>query len=322
MNIWIKNNRQTLLRLFGTLLGFGLLIVLVAQEGWEEILIALRQVSAWDLVLAFGLTLLSRLCIVGRWHVLLRSGGVPIPLRYSAGLTFTGLFAANFLPTTIGGDLLRMAGAMQMGYNRAVCFASIAADRIVGMAGMLLVLPFGLVPLARTLLGAHLFLQYTHRQAGALPILSAIEGSVSGSDERSTLWARGKGFLKRTFDALKVWLRKPTALAAAFGFTCGHMLCTFLSLSILLSAMGEQVPFYLIGGLWSAAYFVTLIPVSINGYGVQELSLVWLFANVAGVTLTHSLLLALLIRLLQMAASLPGALTLPSVLAAMDRTKV
>jgi uncharacterized membrane protein YbhN (UPF0104 family) len=134
-----------------------------------------------------------------------------------------------------------------------------------------------------------------------------------------SLWERARGFLKRTLDALRVWLRQPAALAAAFGFTIGHMLCTFLPLSILLSAMGEPVPFHLIAGLWSVAYFVTLIPVSINGYGVQELSLVWLFTNVAGVSLTDSLLLALLMRVLTMAASLPGAFYLPSVLAAMDR---
>lgn len=304
MKVWIKNNSQTLLRLLGTLLGLGLIIVLLAQQGWEEILIALRQVSAWDLALALGLTLVSRLCVVGRWHVLLRSGGVPIPLRYSTGLTFTGLFASNFLPTTIGGDVLRMAGAMQMGYNRAVCLASIAADRLVGMVGMFMVLPFGLVPLARTL---------TAVQAAAIPVLSRVEGPP--------LWERGKGFLRRTLDALRVWLRRPAALATAFGFTCGHMLCTFLSLSILLGALGEQVPLYLIGGLWSIAYFVTLIPVSINGYGVQEVALAWLFANVAGVSLTDSLLLALLMRVLQMAASLPGAFYLPSVLAAMDRSR-
>jgi uncharacterized membrane protein YbhN (UPF0104 family) len=312
MKAWLRNNSQTLLRLLGTLLGLGLTFVLLRQQGWEEILVALRQVSALELALALGLTLVSRLCVVGRWHVLLRSGGVPIPLHYSTGLTFAGLFASNFLPTTIGGDVLRMAGAMQMGYNRAVCLASIAADRLVGMAGMFMVLPFGLVPLARTL---------TAVQAAALPMLSAIEGPAPSSDEGSTPWARGKRFLKRTLEALRVWLRKPTALAASFGFTCGHMLCTFLSLSIILGALGEQVPLYLIGGLWSVAYFVTLIPVSINGYGVQELSLVWLFTNVAGVSLTDSLLLALMIRVLQMVASLPGAFYLPSVLAAMDRSR-
>jgi len=296
MKIWIKNNRQTLLRLIGTLLGVGLLIALLAQEGWAEVQAALSQIPVSAFLLALGLTLLSRVFVVGRWHVLLHSGGVPIPLRYSAGLTFTGLFAANFLPTTVGGDVLRMAGAMQMGYDRAVCFASIAADRLVGMAGMAMVLPFGLVPLGRTLTAA---------QAVAIP----------------ALWERGKSFIRRTLDALALWLHKPAALAAAFGFTWGHMLCTFLSLSVLLRAMGDQVPFYLVAGLWSVAYFITLVPVSINGYGVQELSLTWLFSNVAGVSLTDALVLAVLIRVLLVAASLPGAFYMPSVMAAMDRSR-
>jgi hypothetical protein len=85
--------------------------------------------------------------------------------------------------------------------------------------------------------------------------------------------------------------------------------------------MGEHVPFSLIAGLWSVAYFITLVPISINGYGVQELSISWLFHNVAGLSLTDSLLLALLMRLLIMLASLPGAFYLPSVLAAMDRSE-
>jgi hypothetical protein len=63
-----------------------------------------------------------------------------------------------------------------------------------------------------------------------------------------------------------------------------------------------------------------LVPVSINGYGVQELSLTWLFTNVAGVPLTDSLILALLMRLLTVAASLPGAFYLPTVMADMDRS--
>lgn len=285
-----------LLRAFGTVVGLGLLIVLMAQQGWDEILAALRQISLWELALAFILMMLSRLVIVGRWHVLLRSGGVPIPLRRSSALTFTGLFASNFLPTTIGGDVVRMAGAMQMGYSKAVCLASIAADRLVGMAGMGLVLPFGLIPLAKT--------------------LSATRAAVLAA-----WWNRGLGFARSTLDALALWLRKPAALAYAFGFTFGHMLCTFLSVSVLLNALGQPVPLHLIAGLWSVAYFVTLVPVSINGYGVQELSLTWLFTNVAGVPLTDSIILALLMRILFIVTSLPGAFYLPSVMADMDRDR-
>jgi hypothetical protein len=62
------------------------------------------------------------------------------------------------------------------------------------------------------------------------------------------------------------------------------------------------------------------VPISINGLGVQELLLYYLFANVGGISLTASLMLAVLMRVIQMAASLPGALYLPSILAAMDRS--
>jgi uncharacterized membrane protein YbhN (UPF0104 family) len=296
MKNWIRSNRQLLLRALGTLLGIGLLIFLLAEQGWAEISAALRQISPWQLALALLLMLLSRLSLIGRWHVLMRSGGVPIPLERSAALTFTGLFASNFLPTTIGGDVLRMAGAMQMGYDRAVCLASIATDRLVGMAGMAMVLPLGLVPLGQTL---------TASQAFALP----------------ALWQRGRSFLRRTLAVMAIWLSKPASLAASLGFTGGHMLCTFASMAVLIRAMGEHVPFSLIAGLWSVAYFITLVPISINGYGLQELSISWLFHNVAGLSLTDSLLLALLMRLLIMLASLPGAFYLPSVLAAMDRSE-
>lgn len=62
-------------------------------------------------------------------------------------LMFTGNFSSNFLPTTIGGDVVRLGGAMQMGYDRAICLASLVVDRLIGMAGMALALPLGLIPL-------------------------------------------------------------------------------------------------------------------------------------------------------------------------------
>ena len=76
--------------------------------------------------------------------------------------------------------------------------------------------------------------------------------------------------------------------------------------------------FWLIVGLWSISYFVTLIPISINGYGVQELSLTFLFSTVGGMSTTAGLTLAVLIRVFYMVASLPGAVYMPAILSAMD----
>ena len=76
--------------------------------------------------------------------------------------------------------------------------------------------------------------------------------------------------------------------------------------------------FWLIVGLWSISYFVTLIPISINGYGVQELSLTFLFSRVGGISPAVGLTLAVMIRVFYMVASLPGAVYLPAILSAMD----
>ncbi|MCL4528867.1 MAG: flippase-like domain-containing protein [Chloroflexi bacterium] len=299
MNLQISDKRQFLIRLAGTLLAIALIAVLIRQQGWTEILLAVKKISFTDILFAVGLIVASRFFVIGRWFILLRSGGVNISFSDTTALTFTGLFSANFLPTTIGGDVVRLAGAMQMGYDRAVCLASIAADRLVGMLGMVLTLPYGLL-LAWTTLGRGA------AQSLALP----------------ALFTRLNNFIKRTLQTFSLWFKKPLALLASLLCTWGHMLCTFGALYILIQGLGSHVSFWMIAGLWSVAYFVTLIPISINGYGVQELSLTFLFSNIAGLTPAVSLTVAVLMRALYMAASLPGAVFMPSILAALDTDRV
>lgn len=295
MRDWYSGNRRFFLRLIGTLLAIGLIILLVREEGWNDVVAALKQISLGQILLALACVMMSRFFVIGRWHVLLRSGGVKISFSDTTALTFTGLFASNFLPTTIGGDVIRLAGVMQMGYDRAVSLASLAADRLVGMIGMLFALPLGLIP-----------------AWGSLG--QAASQSVAFSAFFNRIW----GFLKRTLQTFSIWLKHPVSLVGALLCTWGNMVFIFLALSILVSGLGGHVEFWLIAGLWSLAYFVTLVPISINGYGVQELSLTFLFSTVAGLGTGTSLTVAVLIRLLYLIASLPGAVYMPTILAAMD----
>ena len=299
MNLQISDKRQFLIRLAGTLLAIILIVVLIRQQGWAETLAAIKSISLTNILIAVCFIIASRFFVIGRWFILLHSGGVKISFSDTTALTFTGLFSANFLPTTIGGDVVRLTGAMQMGYDRAVCLASIAADRLVGMLGMIFTLPYGLF-LAFTTLG------HGAAQSVALP----------------ALFTRLNNFIKRTLQTFSLWFKKPLALLASLVCTWGHMLCTFGALYILIQGLGSHVSFWMIAGLWSVSYFVTLIPISINGYGVQELSLTFLFSNIAGLTPAVSLTVAVLMRALYMAASLPGAVFMPSILAALDSDRV
>jgi uncharacterized membrane protein YbhN (UPF0104 family) len=291
----LLQNRSLLLRLVGTLLAIILIVVLAREGGWGEVVAALKQMSPSRILAGIVLVLLSRFFVSARWYILLRSGNVKISFSRSLALTFTGLFANNFLPTTIGGDVVRLAGAMQLGYDRAVCLASIAADRLLGALGNAFTLPLGLIPLF-------------HGAGGAAVRSLALAG----------LWSRGMRFIGRTLQTFAIWLGRPLALLGAVACTWGHMLCTVITMYILIQGLGGHPDFWLIAGLWSVTYFVTLVPISINGYGVQELSLTYLFSTFAGLNTAVSLTVAVLIRALYIAVSLLGAFYLPGILAAMN----
>ncbi|HQU38191.1 MAG TPA: lysylphosphatidylglycerol synthase transmembrane domain-containing protein [Anaerolineales bacterium] len=189
---WFSKNKNLILRVFGTALAILLIVLLIEREGWNEITSSLKEISLPIFALALLSLLVSRLFVILRWHVLLRSGGVMIPFSRTAQLTLTGLFASNYLPTTIGGDVVRLGGAMRLGYDRAVCLASIAADRVIGMAGMFCAVPFGLIP-------AWSALNATTLQLSAMP----------------PFVAKVTDFIRRTLHSFSSWLKQPAALISS-----------------------------------------------------------------------------------------------------------
>jgi uncharacterized membrane protein YbhN (UPF0104 family) len=302
------SNRQTLIRVIGTIVALALLVYLLGEQGWGEIAAALRQIAAWRLFLALALIAVSRLAVWARWHVLLRSGGVAITPGQSLRVTFAGLFATNFLPTTIGGDVVRLAGTIQLKYDAAVCTASLIVDRLVGMAGMAMTVP----------LGVPSFLQAGTAQGSLFPALNTQTAGLAAFPYLGKWWRKGweaaASLARRLWSALGLWLKQPRALLNALLFSWVHMLCLFGILWLLFGGMGEMIPFWLIAGLYSIVYFVTLLPFSINGYGLQEISMTLVFSRLGGTAMSSALTAALLFRTLIMIASLPGVAFVPGML--------
>jgi uncharacterized membrane protein YbhN (UPF0104 family) len=296
-----------LVRLLGSLLAVALLVYLLSQQGWAEIEASFRHIPLWRLALAIGLMGVSRLAVAGRWYALLRSGGVEVSPGQALRVTFAGLFATNFLPTTVGGDVIRLAGALQLKFDAAVSAASLIVDRLVGMAGMAMVLPFGLPA----------FLAYRQglgASGAGSPALLAGYATPLGKLWQ-VAWEKGLRILRKLLAALSLWIRQPRSLVLPLALTWVHMLCLFGVIATLLEGMEQSLPYWQVGGLYSLVYFVTLMPISINGYGLQEVSMTWIFSTVGGASQESGLIAALLFRTIMMLASLPGALFVPGLLA-------
>jgi glycosyltransferase 2 family protein len=290
-------------RVFLTILSLCLLVYLVTIQGWDVFFQTLRQIPPVYFLLALFLVLLSRLSVTLRWYVLLRYAGMKIRFWQCLRLVFMGLFASNFLPSTVGGDLARMAGALSLRIDSGVTAASLLIDRLIGMAGMALFLPAGLAAGVAQGFG-------TIWQAPLMPMCTF---SIS-MPWLLKIRERMLGFVGKIMSSAVYWWKHPASLGIAFLFTLAHMLFTFLTIALLLSGMRQPLSLLVIGGLWSFSYFISLAPFSINGLGLQEVSIAYLYSHFGGVSMETGLALAVLLRMLFLIASLPGAVFLPDIL--------
>lgn len=289
-----KNNQtkwKVIIRVIGTVLSILLMVYLFYTTGVEDVVGALKRISAKDLVLIIFLIFLSRIATFLRWHSLLRTENEQVHWKDSLRLTFAGLFAANFLPTTVGGDVIRLAGAIKLGVSAPLAAASLMTDRMVGLFGMALVLPLGLPALFR--------------------YMSQMVASTIFWSSFTTFTKKIIDFIKTTTHQIisnfRYWLKHPRSLLLALFFDGIHLITIFFIVQIIINNLGESLPFWEIAGIWSITYFITLIPVSINGLGLQEVTITNLYTFLGGISTSTSLSIAIIMRGLWVLASLPGA---------------
>jgi uncharacterized membrane protein YbhN (UPF0104 family) len=297
-----KTSRSSLFRWLGTVISLALMIYLLSKQGWAEIWRSIQSIPWAYFVIALVLMLISRLTVVGRWYALLRGAEQKISIRDTLWLVFAGLFATNFLPTTIGGDVIRLAGAVKRKLDPPVVTASLLADRLIGVVGMTTLLPVGLP-----------YLLTVHETGFIQEPLSAM-AALGFRGKVSSWYSKGLNFARSTMNALAIWLKRPSALIKALLWTYGHQVALFTTIWVLFMGMHQAISWWVVAGLWIFNYYITLLPVSINGLGVQELSIAYIYTQFGGVSSDSALVMAIIIRLLYMLASLPGALALPEIL--------
>ena len=121
-------------------------------------------------------------------------------------------------------------------------------------------------------------------------------------------------YIKKIIRDILFWLKHPRNLFAALLFTLIHEFLLFAMFWLFLRSVGANVSYWTIAFLYSLSYLATLIPLSIGGLGIQEMSITYLYSNFGGVSVQAALALAVLSRLAFILNSLPGAFFLPSIL--------
>jgi uncharacterized membrane protein YbhN (UPF0104 family) len=256
---------------------------------------------------ALAVTVLSVVLWSFRWQQMLHALELPATLPPLVSHTLAGLFVSNFLPTTIGGDVVRATRLAASNGHRKDSAASVVLERLTGFIALPLISVVALAikpSLLRLGTASHVALLLS---LGPLAGISLFMVLAANPRLGERLGGRRWLGLAMTVHLGLVRLRRHPALAAT---VMGAAIVYQLTL-VLVAWMGAHALGFTVGWTAMMAFIPVVViaqamPLSIGGLGLREGALVVLL-HPLGVPDSHAVALGLLLYAINMAVSLLGA---------------
>lgn len=265
------------------------------RQAWREVPNARLDWLLLALLMQFSSTAMAAY----RWQLIMRNLDFGQSLSFYQGSYFKGMFFNQGLPTSIGGDAVRVLDVANRGFRKRDALYGVAIDRIAGLGALLL------LTLVAHLIDPDLLPDQVYR-----PVLWLLTAGLAG-------------FASLAFLGSWPWLGRQPQLVVLKSLSDRVLLAVsrrrFLLLtSSLLVPLLAMLAFFAVGRALGLRYdlltylaivppalVLTVIPISIAGWGVREGALVSLFSLI-GADKTVVLLMSLVYGVLLILASSPG----------------
>lgn len=140
----MKNKFFILLRVMISLIFIGLL-VWIFRKDIPDIASALKGINPPYFLTALFFNIVSLVVVSQRLRIILRVQGLRLTLVESVYLNFIGNFFNNFLPTSIGGDLVKAYYATKKSERKLESFSAVFFDRFFGFLSIGLLAFLGII---------------------------------------------------------------------------------------------------------------------------------------------------------------------------------
>ncbi|KAF0225619.1 MAG: hypothetical protein FD176_305 [Rhodospirillaceae bacterium] len=258
----------------------------------------------WIAAAAF-FTLAQMIIATWRWQVVIAAIGGRLGFGQAWRLVYIGQFFNLILPSTVGGDAIRGWMIWKSGMTAMNAASSVLLDRLVAVLGLVLT-----IAVTQWLLPS-----MEQADMVALVVAGIVTGTIGGTTILMLLDRLPAQIQEmRLFSALARLSRNVRAVLLSWPYNVGSVgmgVLGQINLSMALYALAQafNIPLTVIDCLvlWPLVVLVTLLPVSISGWGVREGAMV-VALGLAGVSSESSMLLSVSIGLLATVMALPGGL--------------
>ena len=298
-------------RVFATLAFTALAIAyLVWKIDIRQTADVIAEASPWWFLLAVAIMTLTVVPMAERWRRLLKSQGMHERLPWLTRAYFVSYTAGQILPTSLGGDAVRILETSRRHRERLGAISAIVfLERALGGAATVLLGAFGfLLAIGRYDVGAYLWIE------GAFVLLTFVLAFLMFSRSARPLLRTTAPLLRRlrlerpvraVYDGVHVFRDRTGLLVGMFVFTVAIQSVRVLAIWAAAEAVGIELSpriYYVMGPLF---FLVLLVPFTLNGFAVREAFFVSFLGNV-GVDADQAFAAGFLFFLVTVAMALPG----------------
>ena len=295
------------------------------EQRWNRLVEIFHQMNIGVFAGVLGIFIISQVVIGLRWWLLLRSQQIFINLWAVVRLYLLGWFYNNFMPGSMGGDLLRAWYVTKHTPKKFEAVLSVFVDRVIGLLSTLSIAVFFYLLFLR---GRGPVITSTDR-GGLLESIAEYKGILAWLFaaivvifcillmHKKSLSIVAKGWLYirayavklivKLKDATVIYSRNTGTILVVFGLTVFLQLLTITGFWLLGRNLGIEAGIVYYYVFFTLTWVLGAVPVSVGGAVVVEVLLASLFIRFAGVTEESASALALCQRAVWMLASLPGA---------------
>jgi uncharacterized protein (TIRG00374 family) len=291
------------------LLGY-LFFVTIPAEDLMKILTLFLGSDLFYLFIALLCVLGDRVLSSWKWLLLLRIREPKTPLMPVLEIFFISTFLGYFMPSSIGGDALRAYSLSRLNRDLAGSASSVVIDRAYGIFGLLAISAVVLVPAVGS------FVTITDAAVIWMATIAGLAGVVLISSRTVYRWfsriaglQRGgaiRSRVGRLVDASTEYAGRKIVLFRVFGYSMVVQVLRVVLGIFCGLALGLQVDPMVYFIAMPIVVVVTLLPISIAGFGVREAAFIYFFTR-AGVPAYACLSLSLLYFAMGIVVLIPGA---------------
>ena len=275
---------KSLLRVVISLAFVGLLVFMIRKD-IPTILQTLQNVNRPLFIFAVLVFLSTVAVLARRLKLIFAAEELALSLSQACNLTFIGYFFNNFLPTSVGGDIVKAMCAARITGNPVKSVTSVLMDRIFGLFTFILIPSISLffmrgsmnprVPvLVYSFLGFSIFCFFLLFHRGVARYFHFVERALN-------LFKLGTK-VRQIYDGLHNFRNHKFVIAQAMLLSVLGQCVSIVALYLMALALGAPrnilVYFFL---LIPVVHLISMLP-SLNGLGIREMAYVYFLKNYIG----------------------------------------